>query len=291
MIPTLLELGPIKLHSYGLCLALALIVGHYLMMAELKRRGMPESFAGITITLAAIFGVIGARLFDILEHPEAFRADPIGTMISGAGLTWYGGFLLGALAVYIASRVKKLSWWAVIETSTPGLALGYGFGRLGCLLSGDGCYGNACAAELPFPLCMSFPKGIVPTIEVVYNTPLWEIGGAIATFAFIWSIRRKVKRPPMLFLIFLVVHGVLRFFVEFVRRNPVLGLGLSQAQWISVGMVAVGLGGLAYMAWRRTQPAPAIAVAASGPAASGAAPDPGPAGERPRGGKKRRRRR
>ena len=85
MIPTLFELGPIKLHSYGLCLALGLIVGHYLMMAELKRRNMPEGFAGITITLAAVFGVIGARLFDIFEHPGAFWSDPLGTLVSGAG--------------------------------------------------------------------------------------------------------------------------------------------------------------------------------------------------------------
>ncbi len=248
MIPTLFKLGPIALHSYGLCLALGLIVGNFLMYKELKRRGLPEDFAGTTITLAAIFGIIGARIFDILEHPEGFMAHPWKTLLSGAGLTWYGGFIFATVAIYIASRRRGIPWWPLVETTVPGLAIGYGFGRLGCLLSGDGCYGVGCSAGLPSPLCMAFPNGIVPTTEVVYNTPLWEIFGAIGTFAYIWAIREKVTRPPGLFLRFLVVHGVLRFAVEFVRRNPKLVWGLSQAQVIYLAIVAVGLAGLTYMA-------------------------------------------
>lgn len=248
MIPHILKLGPITLHTYGLCLALALIVGHYILGKELARRGQPERFAGLAVTLAAIFGILGARIFDILEHPGGFRADPLKTLFSGSGLTWYGGFLMAAAAAYVAARIKKIPWWTVVDSAAPGLAIGYGFGRLGCFLSGDGCYGIACAARLPFPLCMSFPNGIVPTTEVVYNTPLWEIVGAIFTFLYLWSVRKSVLRPPGLFLRFLIVHCVLRFAVEFVRRNPVLAFGLSQAQVISICTSLIAAVGLVLLA-------------------------------------------
>lgn len=271
MIPTLLELGPIKLHTYGLCLALGLICGHWLLTLELRRRRLPESFAGLEITLAAVFGIVGSKIFDVLEHPGRFAENPL-RLFSGSGLTWYGGFILATLAIWVAARYKRLPWWQVVECSTPGLAIGYGFGRLGCFLSGDGCYGLPCSAGLPFPLCMSFPHGIVPTTELVYNTPIWEITGAILTFSYIWAVRRRVVRVPGLFLRFLIVHGVLRFLVELVRHNPKLIGVLSQAQVISIAIVLAGIAGLIYLA---RQPAPAPLPAAAGAAS--------PAGEsRPR---------
>ncbi len=268
MIPTLFELGPFKLHSYGLCLALGLIFGHWLLTLELRRKKQPEAFAGTVILLAAVFGIIGSRLFDTLEHPEAFSANPLKTLFSGAGLTWYGGFLMATAAIWIAARIKKIPWWSLIDSCTPGLAIGYGFGRLGCFLSGDGCYGTPCNAGLPFPLCMSFPNGIVPTTEVVYNTPLWEIGGAILTFAFIWWARTRVSRPPLLFLQWIVIHAVLRLLVEFVRRNPELAFGLSQAQVISLGLIVVGVVGLLVL--RGRPPVPAATAGTATTAAAGA---------------------
>jgi len=271
MIPTILQIGPIGLHSYGLCLAIALIVGHYLMAAELRRRKLDERFAGLCVTLAAVFGVAGARIFDIFEHPEGFFANPIKTLVSGAGLTWYGGFILATAAVWVAARIKRMPWWQVVDSAAPGLAIGYGFGRLGCLLSGDGCYGNACSAGLPVPLCMAFPKGIVPTTELVYNTPLWEIGGALVTFAYIWWVRGRVQRAPGLFLRFLVVHGILRFVVEFVRRNPELMFGLSQAQVLSVAMVLAGVAGLVWLAKQGPEPLPVAAAPAAAATADPAA--------------------
>jgi phosphatidylglycerol:prolipoprotein diacylglycerol transferase len=132
-----------------------------------------------------------------------------------------------------------------VDASAPAIAIGYGFGRVGCFLSGDGCYGQPCAElglHLPAPLCMAFPKGAVPTTEIVLNTPIFEICGAAATFAYLMMARKWIRTPSVLFGQMVIIHAVMRFFIEFVRQNPKLALGLSQAQWVSIAGVGIGIG-------------------------------------------------
>jgi len=236
LIPTILKIGPIGLHTYGLMLALGLLAGRMVLAGELKHRRMDPNFADWVLWISAIGGIIGSRLFDILENPKPYMEVPK-RIISGSGLTWYGGFILAGIIVVIAARLKGLKVLSFLDASGPTLAVGYGIGRIGCFLSGDGCYGIPCHGNLPIPLCMAFPKGVVPVYVDVYNTPLYEIIGAGIIYLILRIMRDRVMTPGWIFALFLFIHGILRFSVEFIRRNPILMFGLTQAQIISIAVV------------------------------------------------------
>lgn len=237
MFPTLIDFGPVGIHSYGLLLAIGLLLGRFVGAREYARRGYDPDFASVEMVIGAVGGVVGARLFDVLEHPDSY-GDP-SSWISGAGLTFYGGLLVGIPLVFLAARSFKVPPQVVSDVSSFALALGYGFGRLGCFFSGDGCYGMTCRVDVPAPICMAFPNGYVPTDVPVWNTPLLETTMSWLLFAWMWRDRAKMK-PLEPFARFFLVHGLARFLVEFARLNPILALGMTQAQWISIGIMAAG---------------------------------------------------
>lgn len=130
----------------------------------------------------------------------------------------------------------------MLDFAAPAAAVGYGIGRIGCFLSGDGCYGIQ--TTLPFPLGMAFPHGIVPTPPGVrvLPTPLFELGAGLLIGWYLWH--RAGKRHPVGLITgqYLVLSGLARFLVEFVRRNPKVLWGLSNAQLASLGAAVAGLG-------------------------------------------------
>ena len=156
--------------------------------------------------------------------------DLLGSIFSGEGLVWYGGAIGGALAVF------AWAWWrgflslALLDLCAPALALGYAIGRIGCQLSGDGDYGKA--SDLPW--AMSYPDGTVPTDERVHPTPVYETLAMGLVAWVLWRWRDRF-RPGMLFALYLVLAGLERFLVEFVRRNDEVVAGLTTPQLESLG--------------------------------------------------------
>ena len=134
-----------------------------------------------------IGGFVGARIYFIAERWDGFLANPGDYILTGAGLVWYGGFIGGILGLYLYVRHQKLSFPFVFDLMAPLIALGQTFGRMGCLLSGDGDYGPP--TDLPWT--MSFPKGIIPTNELVHPTPIYDMIWLFGSFLFLWSIRKK----------------------------------------------------------------------------------------------------
>jgi len=145
-------------------------------------------------------------------------------------------------------------WWAKIgmlrtlDLAAPAAAIGYGIGRIGCFLSGDGCYG----IETKLPWGMRFPNGIEPTLVPVHPTPLYELGAGLAIGAWLWWRGGKQHGTGALVGQYLVLSGTARFLVEFIRRNPKVLWGLSNAQLASAGSVAVGIG---LIMWAARRPA------------------------------------
>ena len=117
------------------------------------------------------------------------------------------------------------------------LALGYVVGRIGCQLAGDGDYGRA--TDLPWG--MSYPEGTVPTTQVVHPTPVYESIAMLVVFWVLWRMRGRLVAPWSLFGLYLVLGGIERLLVEFVRRTPVEFAGLTTAQLISVLLIIIGL--------------------------------------------------
>jgi len=266
MIPKLFEIGPIPVYSYGLMLGISFIVASWLLSKEFKRKKLDENSA-INITfISLIGGVIGSKLLYIIEEWPSISMMPSGKIFSTdgifspAGLTWYGGFILATLLIYFYVRKKKIAFLNVCDAAAPSLAIGYGIARIGCHLSGDGDYGlpvSEFASWVPWgtdyskgtlPPSAAFRGtelaqkfgGVVPDNTLCHPTPIYELILGIIIFTVLWKYRKKFKIDGKLFFLYLVLTGIARLLVEFIRLNPRILWGLSEAQVISIVLIIVG---------------------------------------------------
>jgi phosphatidylglycerol:prolipoprotein diacylglycerol transferase len=230
-----IHLGPLTLQTFGIMFALAFIAAGAVIARRLKEWGKPPDWAYEMIFAALVGGIVGARLDFILENYDSVKDDLLGNLFSGAGLVWYGGALGGALGVFLWAQYRGLIGLGLLDLAAPGLALGYAIGRIGCQLSGDGDYGQPWDG----PWAMAYPEGTVATDVPVHPTPIYEtLAMGLVAYA-LWRLRDRF-RPGLLFALYLVLAGLERFLVEFIRRNEDVAVGLTQAQLISVGMILVG---------------------------------------------------
>ena len=248
MIPTLFELGPLKIHSFGFALAVAFLLIAWLAGKDFPRRGYSSDAAWSVVLAAMIGGVVGAKVWFLVDHWQATTQDPIGALFSGAGLTYYGGLIGGAAAVLWVSARHGIPTITLLDLVAPLLALGYGVGRIGCFLNGDD-YGKVTDSFLG----MAFPKGSPPTTETVHPTQIYEAAAGLALFAFLWFNRKRFEKTPgLLWGLYLVLAGLERFLVEFLRLNEPGALGLTPAQWVSVILMLLGVATLVWVSGRRS---------------------------------------
>ena len=251
MYPELFSIGPFTIYSYGLMAAIGFLLCGYLLERELARVGKNKELAGSIIISAIIGGIVGSKIYFLIENPGLLQDDFFGTVFSGAGLVWYGGLIGGFLAVVWWIRRKGLPFFLVADLVGPLLLMGQAMGRVGCFLSGDGCYGPP--ADVPW--AMSFPNGVVPTTELVHPTPLYDVILLMSFFLLLWFLRKINFRPGTLFGLFGVFMGIERFFTEFYRTNPKTVLGVfSQAQFISILLFCSGFAMIIYVNWIKKYP-------------------------------------
>jgi prolipoprotein diacylglyceryl transferase len=244
MIPYL-HIGPLTIPTFGLMVALALITSGYILQADFDRRGM-KADAFLMITIAGLAGILGAKLYHLLESPAEFFADPFHLFFSRYGFAWFGGFLGGFGAMLLLGRRAKLPLLEFLDACSPAASFGYAIGRIGCFLSGDGDYGRPTS----LPWGMSFPNGVVPTTDRVHPAPLYELIVWWAIGAFLWHLGSKALRGPKakgeIFCNYLILTGIARFLVEILRINPRSFLGMSNAQVVSLLSIVAG----AVLLWR-----------------------------------------
>lgn len=228
----------------------------------------PHQLVGNLLLIAGVAGLIGAKLFDVFQPQNIhdFLQHPLGELISFSGLTFYGGLICGFAAAIIYLRKYNLNIIQSLDAFAPAGALGYGVGRIGCQLSGDGCWGVVNTAPKPHWLSFlpdwvwsfNFPHNVihegVPIANYVgkYNTVLphpvyptsfYETTIMLIVFIILWSLRKKIKIPGILFSIYLIFAGLERFFIEMIRvtnRYNIFGLKLSQGQIISIFLILAG---------------------------------------------------
>lgn len=264
MCPRLLEIGPFTIYSYGLMLATGFIVASYLLTAELKRKQINPNIGNTVTLIAVIAGIAGSKLLFLIEHWTQFMADPIGMAFSPTGLTFYGGFLLATLMIFLYTRKQKVRFFSVADAVSPGLILGYGIARMGCHFAGDGDYGFP--TDLPwgtdysngtyppslafrsFPeITSQYPGGIVPDNVLCHPTPVYELLFSAVIFTILWRYRKSIHGNGKMFALYLMLAGLERFSIEFLRLNPRLAFGLSEAQLIATSLIVVGLAGWMYL--------------------------------------------
>jgi phosphatidylglycerol:prolipoprotein diacylglycerol transferase len=202
------------------------------------------------VAVAALLGIVGAKLWHVLDTPTEFREYGWRVLWDTAGFAWFGGLAFGISALMFQGWWAKIGMLRTLDLAAPAAAIGYGIGRIGCFLSGDGCYGIE--TKLPWPWGMTFPHGIEPTLVPVYPTPLYEFGAGLLIGAFLWWRGGKQHGTGAIVGQYLVLSGTARFLVEFIRRNPKVLWGLSNAQMASAGSVALGIG---LIVWAARRPA------------------------------------
>src|SRR5947209_16158816 len=253
MIP-FLHLGPLTIPTFGLMVAAGLLAAAYVLQADFDRRREQFLKSGylkgnsktshhdegfLIIGIAGLAGLVGARLYHVLESPRELLADP-SLLISRFGFAWFGGFLGGFVALLFLARRFGIPALEFMDLCSPAAAVGYAIGRIGCLLSGDGDYGVPTA----LPWGMSFRNGVVPTTERVHPTPLYEFFIWLVIAVILWQMGKKAvigTRPKgEIFCAYLILTGVARFLIEFIRINPRSFFGLSNAQTASLVSMVVG---------------------------------------------------
>jgi len=281
------------IQTFGLWMAIAVFVSAYFLTLEVRRKEregifkpilvktkkngevtyketMPHEKVSDIAIIAAVSGIIGAKIFAIFESTEKIRAffqNPIGALFSGDGLAIYGGLILAFIVVY--RYVKKLGIPPVhmMDAVAPSLIVGYGVGRIGCQLSGDGDWGivnnnpkpswmsflpdwmwsfryphNVLNDGIPIEGCTWKYCHILP--EPVYPTPFYETILAFIILVILWSLRKRIKIPGVLFFIYVFLNGVERWYIEKIRVNDklhVFGKDMTQAELIALGLIILGI--------------------------------------------------
>ena len=234
----------------------------------------PHQLVGNMIMIAAISGIIGAKIFANLENWDDFVNDPLGQLFSFSGLTFYGGLILGTLSVGYYAKKNNIKLEHLVDVFAPVLILAYGIGRMGCHFSGDGDWGIVNTALKPdwmsfLPDWMwsyNYPNNVINAGELipgcegnfchqlaenVYPTPFYEIIMAGLIFVFLWSIRKKIKIAGVLFCIYLILNGIERFLIEKIRINHDMIGEQTQAEIISFSLILIGIVGIYFLNKRK----------------------------------------
>ena len=239
---------------------------------EIEKTVHPFELVGNITMIAAISGIIGAKIFHNLENLDSFLADPIGQLMSFSGLTFYGGLIAGAISVIWYAKKYQINIKHLIDSAAPALMLAYGVGRIGCQMSGDGDWGidnltpkpewmsflpdwmwsynfphNVINAGIPIEGCTG--NFCMQLSNPVWPTAFYEVVMSITIFGILWAMRKHIKVPGALFFIYLAFNGIERFFIEKVRINTeynILG-GITQAEIISFCLVLIGIIGTTYL--------------------------------------------
>src|SRR6266478_9378395 len=253
MIP-FLHIGPLSIPTFGLMVATGLLVAAYVLQADFDRRRAQFVKSGylksdsepshhdegfFIVGVAGIAGIVGARLYHVLETPRELIADP-SMLISRFGFAWFGGLLGGFVALAYLARRFEIPTLIFMDLCSRAAAVGYAIGRIGCLLSGDGDYG----VPTSLPWGMSFPNGIVPTIQRVHPTPIYEFLSCVLIAAILWRMSTKAMDNEgshgEIISAYLILTGIARFLVEFIRINPKELYGLTNAQIVSLLSMVLG---------------------------------------------------
>jgi phosphatidylglycerol:prolipoprotein diacylglycerol transferase len=241
MRPVLFQIGQFKFYSFGLMAALAMIVpGLFIVRPLIKRRGIEAEFAYELIIAAGVGGFVGARIYWIIENWSEIHTHLVSSLFGGIGFVWYGGLIGGLVGVVAWTLIRRRPLDIIANAMAPAVALGYAIGRIGCQLAGDGDYGKVST----LPWAMGYPHGTVPTPPGVrvQPTPIYEIIAMSFVAWILWRLATRYDKSGWwTFGWFLVLSGVERFLVEFVRRNPIWFWHLTQPQWGSVASLVAGV--------------------------------------------------
>jgi prolipoprotein diacylglyceryl transferase len=250
----------LELPTFGLLMCLAFIASYFALAAEIKRRKLPIDPYTV-VAYVAIAGILGAKIWHIIDTPVDRLNSEILTSPSGllswfrGGFAWFGGFVAGITTLLLIAHKYRINLLTMLDVSSPAAAIGYAVGRIGCLTSGDGDYGMP--THLPWG--MAFPNGTEPTTGIngiclrsgwpencaVHPTPIYEFAVMMLVFWYVWRRGKRALQHPLAPGVivgeFLILSGLERFLVEFLRINPRIVFGMSNAQFTALLSIVAGI--------------------------------------------------
>jgi phosphatidylglycerol:prolipoprotein diacylglycerol transferase len=234
MHPLLFRIGTFDITSFGAMMAVALVIGLWILQNEATRGGLPDGVKDAGL-VGVVGGMIGAKVFWTVEHASIAPVTEL--LFSRGGLSWYGGLIGGVGSGLLFIRARRWPLMPILAAATPALAVGQLFGRIGCFLVGDD-YGWPTS----LPWGVAFPEGLPPTTVRVHPTQLYEALGLAIIAAVLFYWRRAAVDDRQVLGRYLVMVAALRFGIEFVRVHDPIAFGLAPAHWISLLVASIGIG-------------------------------------------------
>ena len=231
MHPIICQIGPIPIYSYGLMLAIAVMVTSFFVARDARKIGVSSDTVYDLAFWVVLLGIIGARVFYISFNLDFFLPHPWEMiMIQKGGLAWQGSLVFGLLTAVIYLRKKQVALWKFLDISAPYVALGHAIGRVGCLLNGC-CYGKPAAWGIFFPALG----------ERLQPTQIYMSLGQIAIFFILRAAQGRMKKDGQVFVLYLLLSSIERFLVEFARADHDLYGGFSIFQYVCIGIFVLAL--------------------------------------------------
>jgi phosphatidylglycerol:prolipoprotein diacylglycerol transferase len=239
--PIILSIGHFHIRWYSLIVMTAIIVGVWLTVREAERKGFKKDDIYDTVMWVILGGIVGARLFHVLDHwQDVFAADPIRAFyIWEGGLAIWGAMVGGLLVIAILARLRGWRLPKLLDAAAPGLVLAQAIGRLACVITGD-AMGKPTTG--PFGFAYSSPNAMVPQLGVYYTPmPVYEIIANLGIFALLWQLRKRNWPDGLLFLVYLSLYSLERFFLAFTSSYQIMAFGLTQSQIVALISLAVAV--------------------------------------------------
>jgi phosphatidylglycerol:prolipoprotein diacylglycerol transferase len=243
--PVLVTIGGLKIHWYGIMIAIGLYVGIQVGLREAARRGLNSDQLMNVALLAAVLGIVGGRLYYVVQNNPSFFLQHPAQIIAvwQGGMAFFGAMFGGALAVVISSWRWHIPFWSLLDVGALGMTIGQAIGRIGNIINGDivGYKTNGWGFEY------TNPNTFGPLNVPVQPASLYELLISLALFLLLWNLRKRIHPDGMLAMLYVVLYSVSQFFIFFLRDNIVILGGLKQAQVTSLVVIALTLPVIAYL--------------------------------------------
>ena len=264
--PVLVTIGGLKIHWYGIMIAIGLYVGIQVALRDAARRGLNKDQLMNVALLAAVLGIAGGRLYYVVQNnPSFFLHHPVQIIaVWQGGMAFFGAMFGGLVAVVISAWRWRIPFWSLLDVGALGMTIGQAIGRVGNIINGDivGYKTNGWGFEY------TNPNTFGPLNTPVQPASLYELLISLALFLLLWNLRTRIHPEGMLAMIYIVLYSISQFFIFFLRDNIVILGGLKQAQVTSLVVIALTLPVIAYLLRKErlaqppeTQPAEAPSTA------------------------------
>ena len=245
--PIIFNIGHFAVRWYGVILMIAMGIGIWLTAREAEHKGFKKDDVYDAAVWIIVGGIIGARLFHVLDQwSAAYAANPVSVFyIWEGGLAIWGAVTGGLITTALISWKRGWRLAALLDAGAPGLVLAQAIGRIACIITGD-AVGKQTSG--PFGFAYTSPNAVVPQLGVYYTPmPVYEIIANLVIFTVLWQLRKRNWADGRLFLVYLTLYSLERFFLAFTSSYRIIAFGLTQSQIVAMFGFAIGMAFLTWM--------------------------------------------